>query len=58
MIYAPRPASAWTIQNADGGPHPVGGKAPNAWGFEDMLGNAWEFCGNAYDGDLYRRASD
>ncbi|MFT5290855.1 MAG: sulfatase modifying factor 1 [Planctomycetota bacterium] len=36
----------------------MGGKAPNAWGFEDMLGNAWEFCGNAYDGDLYRRASD
>ncbi|MBW3596043.1 MAG: formylglycine-generating enzyme family protein [Planctomycetes bacterium] len=35
---------AWYQDNADGKPHAVGQKAPNAWGFHDMLGNVWEWC--------------
>lgn len=35
---------AWHFGNADQRPHPVCQKAPNAWGFYDMLGNVWELC--------------
>jgi formylglycine-generating enzyme required for sulfatase activity len=30
------------------GPHPVSQKQANAWGFMDMLGNAWEWTGDWY----------
>lgn len=34
----------WYQKNAAGGPHPVGYKNPNDWGFYDMHGNAAEWC--------------
>ena len=33
---------AWSLQNADDRPGPVGSLKPNANGLFDMLGNVWE----------------
>lgn len=40
--------TVWTNANALGRTHPAGQKPENAWGFEDMLGNQWEWCEDWY----------
>jgi Sulfatase-modifying factor enzyme 1 len=42
--YGELDSIAWHFANAEHRPHPVGEKAPNSWGFYDMLGNVWEMC--------------
>ena len=40
---------AWHGENSGGCAHPVGEKAPNAWGFFDMHGNIGQWCFDRYD---------
>ncbi|WP_225828337.1 formylglycine-generating enzyme family protein [Streptomyces naphthomycinicus] len=51
--YGPLDDVAWYGGNSDGRIRPVGGKRPNAWGLYDMLGNAWDWCWDVYDAEVY-----
>ena len=44
---------AWYKENSGETLHDVGTKRPNHWGFYDMIGNAWEWCWDVYDADVY-----
>ncbi|MET4658755.1 sulfatase modifying factor 1 [Streptomyces sp. PvP037] len=44
---------AWYQGNSEGRIHAVGGRQPNAWGLYDMLGNAWDWCWDVYDAEVY-----
>ncbi|WP_091040451.1 formylglycine-generating enzyme family protein [Glycomyces harbinensis] len=45
---------AWYRGNSGERLHRGGGRLPNPWGLYDMIGNAWEWCFDVYDPEVYR----
>ncbi len=52
------PSGSWFRYNSEGRTHPVAQKRPNAWGLYDMLGNAWEWCLDGWEGNYEGAPSD
>lgn len=51
--YGPLQDVAWTAGDGVDAAQPVGGKAPNGFGVQDMLGNVWEWCWDHLDPARY-----
>ena len=49
---------AWFDKNSSGTTHIVGKKLPNALGFNDMLGNVYEWCSDIFDMGYYKSCED
>jgi formylglycine-generating enzyme required for sulfatase activity len=53
--YGPAGDVEWYRDNGSDTTHPVGKKAPNAFGLYDMLGNVWQWCQDWFS--LYSKES-
>jgi formylglycine-generating enzyme required for sulfatase activity len=49
---------AWHEKNSGSTVHPAGQKRANKFGLFDMLGNAWEWINDWYDGKYYARSPE
>lgn len=49
---------AWFDGNSGGHQHPVGTRAPNAWGLHDMSGNVWEWVEDCWHRDYTDAPTD